>query len=120
MGACPRATRTPTASAARALRRLRRSSAAAGYPGIRRPRTRSVMPGRKKAPAKRAVEAAATAKAGPIVQRAIEDPELRDNVSVAFESAQQAYDRITSTKAPAAKARVEDKKLQDDLRTAAN
>lgn len=52
----------------------------------------------------------------PHVQRLIEDPELRDELRSAFESARKAYDRV-DTKRPA-KA-LEDKKVQRDLKQAA-
>jgi hypothetical protein len=63
--------------------------------------------------------AAAAAKANPYVQRVIEDPDLRDNVRVAFDQARQAYDRLSNGKAPA-KALMNDKKLQKQLRTSAD
>jgi ferric-dicitrate binding protein FerR (iron transport regulator) len=62
--------------------------------------------------------AAAAARSNPYVQRLIDDAELRDNVRVAFESARQAYNRISSGKAPA-KALMEDKKLHKELRHSA-
>lgn len=62
--------------------------------------------------------AAAAAKANPYVQRVIEDPDLRDNVRVAFDNARQAYDRLSNGKAPT-KALMNDKKLQKQLRTSA-
>jgi hypothetical protein len=57
-------------------------------------------------------------KANPYIQRLIEDPKLRDNVSTAIDSAKSAYDRLLSSKAPH-KAVIDDKKLQNDLRQAA-
>ena len=57
-------------------------------------------------------------KANPYIQRLIEDSELRDNVTTAIDSSKSAYDRLPSSKAPH-KALFEDKKLQKDLRTAA-
>ena len=57
-------------------------------------------------------------KANPYIQRLIEDSTLRDNITTAIDSAKRAYDRLLSSKAPH-KAVVEDKKLQKDLRTAA-
>lgn len=55
------------------------------------------------------------AKANPYIQRLIEDADLRENVQKAIESSRSAYDRISNGKAPA-KALIEDKKLQADLR----
>jgi hypothetical protein len=57
-------------------------------------------------------------KANPYLQRLIEDPTLRDNVRTALESSKSAYDRLLGAKAPQ-KALVEDKKLQNDVRAAA-
>lgn len=68
--------------------------------------------------ARRAGKAASEARSNPYVQRLVEDPELRENVREAFESARKAYRRMSNGKAPA-KALVEDKKLQKDLRHAA-
>jgi transcriptional accessory protein Tex/SPT6 len=67
--------------------------------------------------AKRASKAAVEARSNPYVQRFIDDPELRDNVRQAFEAARSAYRRMSNGKAPA-KALIEDKKLQRDLRDA--
>jgi hypothetical protein len=67
--------------------------------------------------AKKAGKAAAEARSNPYVQRLIEDPELRENVRDAFESARHAYKRMHNGKGPA-KALMEDKKLQRDLREA--
>jgi hypothetical protein len=68
--------------------------------------------------AARVSAAAGAARANPYVQRVIDDAEFRDNVRVAFESARQAYNRISSGKAPA-KTLVEDKKLHKELRHSA-
>jgi hypothetical protein len=57
-------------------------------------------------------------KANPYVQRLIEDSALRDNITTALDSAKAAYDRLISAKAPH-KAVLEDKKLQKDIRQAA-
>ena len=51
------------------------------------------------------------------MQRFIEDPELRDNVREAIEHARKAYKRLSNGKGPA-KALMEDKKLQKELRAA--
>jgi hypothetical protein len=67
--------------------------------------------------AKKAGKAAAGARSNPYVQRFIDDPELRENVRDAFEAMKHAYKRMSNGKAPA-KALVEDKKLQRDLREA--
>jgi hypothetical protein len=57
-------------------------------------------------------------KANPYIQRLIEDSTLRDNVRTAIDSGKSAYDRVLSSKAPQ-KAILDDKKLQNDVRTAA-
>src|SRR5947208_11127058 len=70
---------------------------------------------------KKAVAAAGAAKAAkdnPYVQRLIEDDELRDNITQAYESARAAFDRLNNGKSPA-KAIFDDKKLQKELKTAA-
>src|SRR5919108_5846177 len=67
--------------------------------------------------ARKAGKAAVEARSNPYVQRLIEDEELRDNVRQAFEAARHAYRRMSNGKAPA-KALMEDKKLQRDLREA--
>jgi hypothetical protein len=54
-------------------------------------------------------------KANPYLQRLLDDADLRDNVSAAIESGKSAYDRLANGKAPA-KAVLQDKKLQRDLR----
>ncbi len=56
-------------------------------------------------------------KANPYIQRLIEDAELRDNVRTAIDSGKSAYGRLSNGKAPA-KALLENKKLQNDLRDA--
>jgi hypothetical protein len=53
------------------------------------------------------------------VQRFIEDPDLRDNVRAAVEHAQKAYQRMNNGKGPA-KALMEDRKLQRELRHTAD
>jgi adenylosuccinate synthase len=52
------------------------------------------------------------------VQRLVEDEDLRDNLRTAFESARKAYARMSNGKGPA-KALMEDKKVQRELREAA-
>ena len=64
-----------------------------------------------------AVGAAKAAKDNPYVQRIVEDDQLRDNLQQAYESARDAYGRLTSSKKPA-KALIDDKKLQKDLKSA--
>ena len=65
-----------------------------------------------------AAGAAKAAKDSPYVQRLIEDEELRDNITHAYESARSAYERLSNGKSPA-KAIFDDKKLQKELKTAA-
>ena len=68
--------------------------------------------------ARRAGEAASSIRSNPYVKRLIEDDDLRENIREAFESAHHAYTRIANGKGPA-KALMEDKKVQRDLRKAA-
>jgi hypothetical protein len=82
------------------------------------------MPFRRKRPLAKAVpfdvgDVANITKANPYIQRLIEDAKLRDNVRTAIDSSKSAYERLTNGKAPA-KALMEDKKLQADLREAAS
>jgi hypothetical protein len=70
-----------------------------------------------RATATKAGKAAAGAGSNPYVQRFIEDPELRENVRDALDSARSAYRRMSNGKPPA-KALMEDKKLQRDLKNA--
>jgi hypothetical protein len=67
----------------------------------------------------KAGKAAYDARQNPYVQRFVEDPELRENVRSAFESARKAYRRMQNGKGPA-RALVEDKKLQKELRSTAD
>jgi hypothetical protein len=67
----------------------------------------------------KAGKAANQARQNPYVQRFIEDEELRQNVRAAFESGRKAYKRMSNGKGPA-RALVEDKKLQKELRAAAD
>jgi hypothetical protein len=55
----------------------------------------------------------------PYLQRLVEDADLRDNIRTAYESGRVAYGRLSNGKAPT-KALLEDKKLQKELRNAAN
>ncbi len=57
-------------------------------------------------------------KANPYVQRLIEDPELRDNLTTVIDSSRSAYNRLLSAKAPQA-AVLNDKKLHQDVSSAA-
>jgi len=57
-------------------------------------------------------------KDSPYVQRLVEDAELRENIREAYESLRKAYGRLSNGKAPA-KALLDDKKLQKELRSAA-
>ena len=52
------------------------------------------------------------------VQRLVEDEDLRENLRTAFESARKAYGRMSNGNGPA-KALMEDKKVQRELREAA-
>lgn len=60
-----------------------------------------------------------TARENPYVQRLIEDEELRDSLRDAFESAKSAYGRATGNGKGTVKAVTSDKKVQKDLRKAA-
>jgi len=68
--------------------------------------------------ADKARQAALQAGNNPYVRRFIEDPELRESVKEAFDAARQAYGRMSNGKGPY-RAVTEDKKVQRDLRTAA-
>ena len=68
--------------------------------------------------ADKARQAAQQAGANPYVRRFIEDPELRESVKEAFDAARNAYGRMSNGKGPY-RAVTEDKKVQRDLRTAA-
>jgi hypothetical protein len=74
------------------------------------------MAAKKKAA--KAGAAAVALKDSPYVQRLVEDGELRENIMEAYESLKKAYGRLSNGKAPA-KALMDDKKLQKDLRSAA-
>jgi adenylosuccinate synthase len=58
-------------------------------------------------------------RSNPYVQRLMEDPELRENLRSAFESARKAYTRMSNSKGPV-KAVAEDKKVQRELKEAAS
>jgi hypothetical protein len=65
----------------------------------------------------RAVAAGKAVRSNPYVQRFMEDPELRENLRNAFDSAKKAYGRVNG-KGPA-KA-LDDKKVQRELKDAAS
>jgi hypothetical protein len=60
-----------------------------------------------------------TARENPYVQRLVEDEELRESLKNAFEAAKGAYGRATGNGKGAVKAVASDKKVQKDLRKAA-
>jgi hypothetical protein len=66
----------------------------------------------------KATAAAQAVRSNPYVQKFMEDPELRENLRSAFDSAKKAYGRMNG-KGPV-KAVTEDKKTQRQLRDAAN
>jgi hypothetical protein len=68
--------------------------------------------------ADKARQAAQSAGSNPYVRRVIEDAELRNSVKEAFEAARHAYQRMSNGKGPV-RAVTEDKKVQRDLRSAA-
>jgi hypothetical protein len=72
-----------------------------------------------KATATRATDIYETARENPYVQRLVEDDELRDSLRDAFEAAKGAYGRATGNSKGAVKAVTSDKKVQKDLREAA-
>jgi hypothetical protein len=65
-----------------------------------------------------AYAAGKAARKNPYVQRLVEDEELRQNLRTAYESARKAYTRMSNGKGPA-KALMEDRKVQRELRDAA-
>jgi hypothetical protein len=74
------------------------------------------MAAKKKAA--KAGAAAVAVKNSPYVQRVVEDDELRQNLWQAYESARDAASRLSNGKSPT-KAIFDDKKLQKDIRNAA-
>jgi uncharacterized protein (DUF2342 family) len=72
-----------------------------------------------KTKASQAADVYSTARENPYVQRLIEDEELRDSLRNAFEAARGAYSRATGNGKGTVKAVTGDKKVQKDLRTAA-
>jgi hypothetical protein len=71
-----------------------------------------------KTKATQAADIYSTARENPYVQRLVEDEELRDSLKKAFEAAKGAYGRATSN-GSAVKAVTGDKKVQRDLKVAA-
>lgn len=65
-----------------------------------------------------AADLANITKANPYIQRLIDDSVLRDNVRTAIDAGHSAFDRLSGSKAPQ-KALLDDRKLQSDLRNAA-
>jgi hypothetical protein len=65
-----------------------------------------------------AIAAGKAVRSNPYVQRIAEDDELRDNLRTAYDSARKAYERMANGKGPA-KAILDDKKTQRELREAA-
>lgn len=63
-------------------------------------------------------DAASSVASNPYVRRLIEDEELRDSIRVAFESAKDAYARMSNGNGPA-KTLLDDKKMHRDLSQAA-
>ena len=66
----------------------------------------------------KAGKAAQTARSNPYVQRLIDDEDLRQNIVQAYESARDAYGRLSNGKSPA-KQIFEDKKLQKHIKETA-
>lgn len=72
-----------------------------------------------KTKASQASELYATARENPYVQRLIEDEELRESLRNAFEAARHAYGRASGNGKGTVKAMTSNKKVQKDLRAAA-
>ena len=66
----------------------------------------------------KAGDTARSVASNPYVRRLIEDEELRDNIRTAFESAKDAYARMSNGKGPA-QSLLDDKKVHRDLSDAA-
>jgi adenylosuccinate synthase len=66
-----------------------------------------------------AIGAAQAARNNPYVQRVVDDDELRENLRTAFDSAKKAYERMSNGRGPA-KAILDDKKTQKELKEAAS
>lgn len=69
--------------------------------------------------ADRAADIYASARENPYVQRLIEDEDLRENLREAFEAARGAYTRAAGNGKGTVKAMTSNKKVQKDLRSAA-
>jgi hypothetical protein len=69
--------------------------------------------------ADRAADLYSSARENPYVQRLIEDDDLRDSLHNAFDAARGAYERVASNGRGPVKAVTSDKKVQKDLREAA-
>jgi hypothetical protein len=65
-----------------------------------------------------AADLSSITRTNPYIQRLIEDATLRENVRVAIDATKSAVNRLTSAKAPQ-KAILDDRKLQNDLKQAA-
>jgi hypothetical protein len=61
-----------------------------------------------------AADVASIAKSNPYLQRLLEDPKLRKNITTAVNSSKSAYSRLSNGKV-SSRALLEDKKLQADL-----
>ena len=72
-----------------------------------------------KTKATQAADLYSTARENPYVQRLVEDDELRNNLRDAYDAARHAYGRMTGNGKGPVKAVTSDKKVQRDLRTAA-
>lgn len=72
-----------------------------------------------KTKAARAGDIYETARENPYVQRLIEDEELRESLKDAFEAAKKAYGRATGNGKGTVKAMTSDKKVQKEMRKAA-
>src|SRR5438270_14078425 len=68
--------------------------------------------------AAKAQKAAVKARYNPYVQRLVDDEDLRQNIVEAYESSRHAFGRLNNGKSPS-KAIFDDKKLQKDLKQAA-
>lgn len=73
---------------------------------------------KKASKAERAAAAGKAVRSNPYVQKVMDDPELRENLRNAFDSARKAYARMNG-KSPV-KAVTEDKKVQKELKHAAD
>ena len=72
-----------------------------------------------KTKAERAGDIYETARANPYLQRLLEDDDLRESLKDAFEASKRAYGRATGNGKGTVKAVTSDKKVQKDLRKAA-